>query len=363
MKTFFSRISLRLAFVVSFLLFVMMLTFSNYNHSYQLSVKEEDQHPRPNVDRAVSGTAHNVLTKVKVTNNPIFIPTAYTQDKDERTLPPHQISLQLGKQMPKEKPPANRFHWLYNDTTTMIYSAHYDGRDKVIKIIGFRHRFTASVYGQRVLCRYPDGSLEPMTDLHNVSVMAPRPGLEYNTWIWICKWKNQAPPAYLSLTTQSKQVLIDAINITYHIFGEGAERVKQPVLCVKPMVKNYSDEYQLREFLEISRLWGVNKIVLYPYSIDEPVIRPILNEYEREGLVDIHEWRPPVPLASLHAFGQKSHNQHCLYTYMYRYEWAAFIDLDELIVANTKFKSMEYMIHVAKRSLSKAGKGQPKVGK
>ena len=294
------------------------------------------------------------IWKVKMANVkpfvPIFAERALLKSWEHRPNSMNLTKLLRGKRLPQ-----NTFQWLFKDKTTLVYSAHYDDRDSVIKILGFKHRFNQSRSDvEVVLCQYPDHSSVPMKTLYNVSVMTPRPGLEYNTWIWSCDWKGGTPPTHMLLTTVS-EVLISKIKITYYRFSEGAEKVKQPIICVKPMVNNYNNSYQLKEFIETSRLWGASKIVLYPYSINEHVIRPLLWKYEREGLVDVHEWKPPLPVKALHAFGQKSHNQHCLYTYMYRYQWAAFIDLDELILPDVKLKSIEFMIQAAIASIPDVG--------
>ncbi|XP_067942203.1 uncharacterized protein [Watersipora subatra] len=289
-----------------------------------------------------SATTHEaVVKKVQIFNHQTI---GFTSLSKQKSINQQQPSLQLEKSISQRHPPYNIFQFLYKDKTTLVYSAHYDNRDSAVKVVGFKHRFNISRYEQEVFCLFPDGELSEMTTLYNVSVMKPRPGLEYNTWIWQCDWKGKPPPSHLSLVTRSLDILVNRINITYHTFSDGAEKKRQPVICVKPMVKNYDDKYQLKEFIESSRMWGASKIVLYPHSVDEDLIRPLLNEYEAEGLVDVHEWKPRVPMESLHAFGQKSHNQHCLYTYMYRYEWAAFIDLDELVVAGANLTSMESMI-------------------
>jgi len=260
--------------------------------------------------------------------------------------------LNVDKQTYKHVVPHSEFQWLHKDKTVLIYSAHFDNRDGKIKIVGFKHRFKLSTSDiELVLCRYPDKSVVPMTTLYNVSVLQPRPHLQFNTWIWSCSWTGESPPTSLSLVTQSQRVLVSRVNVTYYLFPEGTQKSKQPVVCVKPMVNNYSDAYQLIEFIESSRLWGVGKIVLYPQSIYKPVILPVLEKYRKEGYIDVHWWTPPVPMESLHAYGQKSHNQHCLYTYMYRYEWAGFIDLDELIIANEQIGNIEFMIQAGVRSL------------
>lgn len=363
-----ARVSIRPRFIQLMVLLCMFLTVV-YLATFMTDIKVSElviseQHlPQP---RAVDNqTKHEIewgLLKamsrgvvVKMNNHhPSLTSTEVTEEETVRIVVPRPISLGLRKENYHPRPPQNKFQWLYNDTTTLLYSAHYDNRDSVIKIVGFKHRFHISKYEQLVLCQYPDKSIVPMTTLYNVSVITPRPGLEYNSWIWVCSWQGSAPPTHLTLTTQSQQVLLPRINITHHTFPDGAEKIKQPLICVKPMVNNYSDAYQLREFIEMSRLSGTSKIVLYPYSINETVIRPILEQYRREGLVDTHEWLPPVPVKTLHAYGQKSHNQHCLYTYMYRYQWAAFIDLDEMIVTSSKLPNLEFMIQAGLRSIKDA---------
>ena len=258
--------------------------------------------------------------------------------------------MQLSKPISRVTAPKHSFQWLYHNSV-LVYSAHYEHSTSLIKIVGFKHRQN-HVTDLGVRCVYPDNTSEPMKFLYNVSVITPRPGLLYNTFVWKCKWKSeQLPPHHIKLADRQGQILAN-MSVTYHTWADGPDKSRLLLLCVKPIVKNYSDAYQLQEFIEMSRLMGAGKVVLYPQSIHEPVIRPIMDKYQASGFVDVHEWKPPVAMEALHAFGQKSHNQHCLYTYKYRYQWAAFIDLDELLVSNSSLGLYEDMIQAALRSLS-----------
>lgn len=87
------------------------------------------------------------------------------------------------------------------------------------------------------------------------------------------------------------------------------------------------------EWIELSRLLGVNHFYMYRQSVTEN-ITCVLNEYAEKGLVTIVDWdgspyKPDVGIRANNLFGCFN---DCLYRAMYRHKYLAFYDIDEFLV-------------------------------
>lgn len=117
-------------------------------------------------------------------------------------------------------------------------------------------------------------------------------------------------------------------------------------VCVTPLNFHYNDTYQLVEMIEINHILGAEKIVFYNYSSSHTIL-PYIDSYQKDGLVDVIQWRlpvdvepwPPDPevIPMIHYFGQLAMLNECLYRYMYRSSYIVFTDLDEVIVPRGAF--------------------------
>ena len=112
-------------------------------------------------------------------------------------------------------------------------------------------------------------------------------------------------------------------------------RVVEFTVCV-PAMFNYKNAAQLVEKLEMVRLLGAGRVVLYKTSVGEnveKVLRLYTSEWAagRETMeVIVHSWRlPPV---NLHNKGQLGTVDDCLHRYGWLSRYMIFNDLDELII-------------------------------
>lgn len=239
--------------------------------------------------------------------------------------------------IPRKDSSVEQFKFLDHEETLLVYSAHYDPRVHLIKIVGFKSKVSIAT-DVSVSCRYEDGSKCPMRDLHNVSLIEYRPKILYDTWVWVCDCINERPPSTVTLVSEHNSIPLRIRNY------EPGKTSNDAMICVRPLTSNYNDSYQLKEFIEVNRALGVEKIALYLNSINSAVIEPVLEHYQHQGIVDVHQWKLPVDEDSVHVTGQKTHNQHCFYTYMTAYKWIAFIDLDEIVVPSHNFTSLIDML-------------------
>ena len=112
-------------------------------------------------------------------------------------------------------------------------------------------------------------------------------------------------------------------------------RVVEFTVCI-PAMFNYRNAAQLVEKLEMVRLLGAGRVVLYNFYVGSNV-RSVLQYYTQEWAagnetleVVVHDWK--LPPLRLHYRGQLATVEDCLYRYGWLSKYMVFDDLDEFIV-------------------------------
>ena len=102
-------------------------------------------------------------------------------------------------------------------------------------------------------------------------------------------------------------------------------------VCITIVHSNYNDFRQVVETIELNRMFGAQRIVVYDYSTGRSVLS-YLKHYVKEGVVDIIKYTLPVAEDEIHYFGQLATVNDCVYRYMYRTKFLVFSDFDEIFV-------------------------------
>ncbi|XP_025097306.1 beta-1,4-galactosyltransferase galt-1-like isoform X2 [Pomacea canaliculata] len=106
-------------------------------------------------------------------------------------------------------------------------------------------------------------------------------------------------------------------------------------ICVSPLFGSVSPK-RLVEFLELTRLLGVQQIFFYDFSTSK-VVRRVLRHYEGKRWVTVIPWRMPKEMSSnIWYHGQLVVHNDCLYRTMAQSVYTAFHDIDEFIVPHSK---------------------------
>ena len=93
--------------------------------------------------------------------------------------------------------------------------------------------------------------------------------------------------------------------------------------------------------MEIHRIFGAEKFVFYNMSMG-PDVQAYLESYIQQGIVDVIPWKLPGPVDA-HYHAQLASLNDCLYRYMYRSRYIAFLDLDEILVPRVHHTWSEMM--------------------
>ncbi|XP_057693989.1 uncharacterized protein LOC130916989 [Corythoichthys intestinalis] len=114
-------------------------------------------------------------------------------------------------------------------------------------------------------------------------------------------------------------------------------------VCISVMYEPFNDVLRTAQVLEMYRLLGVDKVVLYNTSSGPEVAR-LLRSYGQDGLVEIIPWPidkflhvapgwlPSTSHADVHYFGQLVTLNDCIYRSMERSRYVLLNDVDEIIM-------------------------------
>ncbi|XP_064625271.1 uncharacterized protein LOC135486421 [Lineus longissimus] len=101
-------------------------------------------------------------------------------------------------------------------------------------------------------------------------------------------------------------------------------------ICLSPIYGNYDNTPAIIEHIEMHKILGVERITVYVLSVG-PNVGSILQQYQKEGLVDLVKWRYPYSKVLCDYFAQREALNDCLYRNMGRTRYLAVVDLDEII--------------------------------
>jgi len=252
----------------------------------------------------------------------------------------------------------NNIYWQQTDTsngTFFLYAAYMDVRAKnrmgpTIRILSMINRIEPTVKTQCQM--WFNSTKEPI-----ISKV-----IEYK-YIWYKKWGNykqglfqpyllacQIPkshwgevPASVSVVEKECDTATNNLRVIYNK-AEGAK--EKFAVCVKGL--DFPDDdlsVRLVEWLELLNTLGANKIFMYNLEV-HPNVTKVLEHYVAKGIVDLTPlslpgYQPNLPGLQHLYLKSKLNNKRqnelipyndCLYRNMYRYEYVALLDIDEVIM-------------------------------
>ena len=254
----------------------------------------------------------------------------------------------------------NNIYWQETETkngTFYLYGAYLDKRKMnrlgpTIRILGMINRLEPKV---NTFCQiWFDGQREP--------VIAKV--LEYK-YIWYKKWGNykpgifqpymlacqipnshwKEPPVSVSVVENICDTATNNLRVVYNPpkVGEGKKKF---AVCVKGLDFPSDDlSVKLVEWIEMLNLLGADKIFLYNLEV-HPNVTKVLDYYVNEGKVDLTPltlpgYQPNMQLLQHLYLKSRLNNKRqnevipyndCLYRNMYRYDYVALLDIDEVIM-------------------------------
>jgi hypothetical protein len=270
-------------------------------------------------------------------------------------------------------------YWQVAETsngTFYLYGAYLDRRKgnrlgPTIRILGMINKLEPTV---KTFCQvWFEGSQEPV--ITKV--------LEYK-YIWFKKWGNykdgifqpymmacqlpsshhQRVPVSVSVVENFCDQATNNLRVTYNVLQPG-ESKKPFAVCVKGLDFPTEDiSVRLIEWIELLTQLGADKIFMYNLEA-HPNVTKVLNYYVRTGQVDLTPLTLPGHQPNMHILqhlylrsklNNKRQNEvipynDCLYRNIYRYQYVALLDIDEVIMPLKRDNWVDMMRDVEEEAL------------
>ena len=118
-------------------------------------------------------------------------------------------------------------------------------------------------------------------------------------------------------------------------------------VCLGPLY-DYKDENVLTEFIEMHRILGVEKFAIYNQSIKANML-PVLQLYSKLELIDLLPLTLPIGDVDIYYHAQVMMMNDCLYRYMFRSKYIAFVDSDEMIIPRKDYTWTELVTRLERQ--------------
>ncbi|XP_071110398.1 uncharacterized protein [Haliotis cracherodii] len=141
-----------------------------------------------------------------------------------------------------------------------------------------------------------------------------------------CPVPHGSYPAFISVLTARMSSPLNILPVNYP--GPPYNRLTH---CYPALHGNFTDVNTLVTALETSRYLGTDKFLIYNYSIPEEVNKVLLH-YEREGIVEMRNWKLPFPPDQIHYWGQMASIHDCVFSQLGVAKYVLLADVDEIVV-------------------------------
>ena len=133
------------------------------------------------------------------------------------------------------------------------------------------------------------------------------------------------------------QLMIKGFAITGELpvyYNNPDTKIEFATCLYKGLFAKEDDILDIASWIEINRAVGVEHITIYNQDLPQKIIS-MLNEYKKEGYVDLIDWKIHNPHFKIANNGQVGTTNDCLYRYLRRAKYILFIDADELIIPHS----------------------------
>ncbi|XP_028430213.1 uncharacterized protein LOC114553210 [Perca flavescens] len=231
-----------------------------------------------------------------------------------------------------------------NGTKTVLVAAYQEHRTerKEVRVIAVVLRSEKVAYRCILRCQEKRHNSSGVINIHKDHF-----DFAYGTADIMCPLPSGCEtPSHIAVTSDaafSKDTLI--ANTFLEVKNRKAPSDSFPynfTVCISTMF-DFTNVLQLVQSLEILKLLGVNRVVVYKTS-SSPETQSILDYYTNKGFVEVipwslskfvnvsRGWLPEHGPGDIHYLGQIPALSDCVYRYMYQSRYVALHDMDELIL-------------------------------
>ncbi|XP_047466897.1 beta-1,4-galactosyltransferase galt-1-like [Mugil cephalus] len=250
---------------------------------------------------------------------------------------------------PPRRPPATCPFSVSKNTITplkntkhLLVSAFMDQREKGfdVRIIGIFKRDSIQPLHCFFCCA---GQLSKETTPSNILQHSDNFGFPYTTTDVLCEIPQNCDASYVTLLTQPEKNATTK-HTWLPIRNKNEKKLQfNFTVCISTLFGDYNNVLQFAQTLEMYRLLGVNRVVIYNTSCG-PELDRLLQSYSEEGFVEMVPWPidkhlKPSPGwhfsqfgGDLHYYGQLATLNECIYRSMERSRYVLLNDIDEIIM-------------------------------
>ncbi|KAK2826480.1 hypothetical protein Q5P01_020694 [Channa striata] len=253
-----------------------------------------------------------------------------------------------------------------NNTKHFLVSAYMDERVNgfSLRIIGIFRRDSIQPLDCVFCCSEHNAnmSLAPAT----ISPHSDHFGFPYCTTDVMCQIPQNCNATHVTLVTGSDEVKgFDQIWLPIRNKKTNRKEENKPqfdfTVCVSSLFGDYNNVLQFAQTLEVYRLLGVNRVVIYNTSCG-PDLERLLQSYSQEGFVELVPWPidrylNPSPGwlfsqhgGDVHYFGQLTTLNECIYRSMDRSRYVLLNDIDEIIMPH-QHRDLKGLMDMLNRSI------------
>ncbi|XP_060946733.1 uncharacterized protein LOC133023676 [Limanda limanda] len=239
-----------------------------------------------------------------------------------------------------------------NNTKHLLVSAFMDQRVKGfdIRIIGLFRRDSIQPLHCRFCC---EGRFLSITTPANILQHSDNFGFPFVTTDAMCPIPENCYATHVTLLTQPesgiaesgmapKQIWLPIRNRKTNVDEEEKLQFNFTV-CLSNLFGDYNNVLQFAQTLEMYRLLGVDRVVIYNTSCG-PELNRLLQIYSQDGFLEIVQWPIHQHLnpskgwlfsehgGDVHYFGQLTTLNECIYRSMGRSRYVLLNDIDEIIM-------------------------------
>uniref|UniRef100_A0A3P8T3C3 Glycosyltransferase family 92 protein n=1 Tax=Amphiprion percula TaxID=161767 RepID=A0A3P8T3C3_AMPPE len=251
---------------------------------------------------------------------------------------------------PLRAPPACPL-WVSNDTITplsntkhFLVSAYMDQRVEGldIRIIGLFRRDSVQPLHCLFCCGGHSSTTTPTTILQHSDNF----GFPFVTTDAMCGIPKNCHATHVTLLTQphtERTSNLSWLPIRNHKTNGKKEMKFNFTVCISNLFGDYNNVLQVAQTLEMYRLLGVDRVVIYNTSCG-PELSRLLHSYSQEGFLEVvswpidkhlnpsHGWLFSLVGGDVHYFGQLTTLNECIYRSMERSRYVLLNDIDEIIM-------------------------------
>ncbi|KAM3616564.1 uncharacterized protein V6R79_020008 [Siganus canaliculatus] len=239
-------------------------------------------------------------------------------------------------------------------TKTLLISAYQEHRmdTREVRIIAVVQRSEKATYRCFLCCQHQLHVSDAVTSVH-----ADHFNFAYGTADIMCPIPPHClSPSHVAVTSAAGSATGRPGRKFLMVKNRAAKSHTFPfhfTVCLSTMFE-FTNVLQLVQSLEMLQLLGVNRVVVYETSSSAQTQR-ILDYYTHKGLLEVIPWSltrflnvsrgwvPKDDAGDLHYFGQVPALNDCLYRYMYRTQYLALHDVDELILPQSVSSWLELL--------------------